>query len=437
MKLEYNQKIKNVAKLRQDFKKKRFILDESLENFGLDTFKQLTNVKNIDEIKGYPFKGYFNDLKKTNLIKLAFKLIPIESKYTKQEHPSNIEYLMLKEFNDELVLKNVTPHVVNYIGYKKIYNKSKAIKFLNLKRLEHENKILNYSNVLISEYIEAGSLDNWVYEIYQNQKEITCLDWKCLVFGLLYTIYVLQDKYKFMHNDLHYGNILIDEIQKGGYIVYTIENVGTWYLPNNGFIAKLWDMEFGMVYSTKNTNHIYVNRFIVGNSKINYKTREIEEDDHDSDALVNIPITFNKVYDVHYLLTSLLDLYISDDLFDWIMKLYPDELIPPSEHTSHTCTSNSSASKLTESTTNKSNTNSTSLLSYSSKSSSSNSSYSESSELSELLHDGRLVNGVEDLYKDLPIALDLLTCSFFDEFKIKPKDFNKDTSLFFEYKLNN
>ena len=51
-------------------------------------------------------------------------------------------------------------------------NKSRALKFLNLKRLEVEELVRTHSNMLISEYIEGGSLDSWIYNIYENDAEI-------------------------------------------------------------------------------------------------------------------------------------------------------------------------------------------------------------------------------------------------------------------------
>ena len=85
---------------------------------------------------------------------------------------------------------------------------------LNLKRLEVENVIRTHSNVVISEFVEGKSLDNWIHDTYENDNKISDIQWKIIVFQLIYTIYVMQVYFKLMHNDFHYGNILIDNTIK-------------------------------------------------------------------------------------------------------------------------------------------------------------------------------------------------------------------------------
>jgi len=221
-KLLLNEKNKYLNDIRHEIKKKRLIFDESKDKFGLDEFTQLTKVKNTSEIKGYPFRGKKMKIKNTQF---GIKIVPIETKYEKHEHPCNLENLILKELTDKLVNTNISPHITYYLGTQKISNKSKALKMLNLKRLEVEDKIRTHSNMLISEYVEGGSIDNWVFDVYENDKEISDNQWKSIVFQLIYTIYIIQHYYKMMHNDFHYGNILIDNsIKASGYLVYDIDD---------------------------------------------------------------------------------------------------------------------------------------------------------------------------------------------------------------------
>jgi hypothetical protein len=432
-----NKKSRYLRDIRHEIKKKRIFFDESKERLGLDELSQLTKVRNTSEVKGYPFKGSKQKYQSvTRGIEFGIKIVPIETKYEKFEHPSNIESLVLKELTDNIIEKNVSPHIVYFLGQQKITNKSRAFKMLNLKRLETEQKIRTHSNMLISEFVHGGSLDNWIFETYENDKEISDIQWKNIVFQLVYTIAIIQKHYKMMHNDFHYGNILIDDsIQPGGYLVYTIDDK-TFYLKNTGIIPKIWDFEFSMVYSDK-IKESYPNKFIIGPyhyDRKNHKTLvDLEKEGLKKEDL-NVPFNYNQVYDVHYFLTSLLDLYISQELFDWIVNLYPADLIPEdTSSTDKSSTNDSSTTDESPSTDDSSSTNSDLSESSSSVSSSSVPSSVDSSSSGneeKYLCEGRLINGVEELF-DLPTPLELINSDFFKSFTIKPADFDENNAIYF------
>jgi serine/threonine protein kinase len=309
-------KIDKLKHIRNDIKKRRLILDEGKERFGLDEMYQLTKVKNTSEVKGYPFK-----VKKkidNETFKFGLKIIPVSVNYEKNNHPSFLESIVLKELTDNILHKNISPHIVYYLGNQKVSNKSRALKFLNLKRLEIENEIKNYSYMLISEYVTGGSLDNWVYNTYEKDENISDIQWKYIVFQLIYTIAVMQKKYRLMHNDFHYGNILIDtSIKPEGYFVYKIYDK-IFYIKNTGIIPKVWDFEFSMCYSD-NMKDFYPNKFILAG--LNYdKKRHVTLNEKDLKDHLNVPVNYNEFYDLHYFLTSLLDLYISQELFNTIIN---------------------------------------------------------------------------------------------------------------------
>jgi hypothetical protein len=410
MKLEFKELIRILKETRQRIKRKRFLLDESQDKFGLVELKQLNEVKNEKEIKGYPFYG-----KNKKGTEIGIKIVPIEKKYNKNNHPAMLECMFLRELTDNIVNKNVSPHIVYYFGYQKVSNSSKAIRFLNLKKFEIEDIIRSNSNMLISEYVQGGSLDNWIYTTYENKEKISDKQWKILVFQLIYTIYIFQKHYKLMHNDCHYGNILIDNtVQAGGYFVYKLKGK-KFYIPNTGIIPKFFDFEFSMSYNKKMDGN-YSNAYITNG-----------ETETDSSEEYNVPETYNEVYDTHYLLTSLLDLYISEDLFDWIIDLYPEELIPEDKDkttittTEQSYTSNEVLSSLNELT----------MTMSSETQESSNLKSSNSTYLREYLLDGRLINGTENLFK-LPTALELLNNEFFKEFLDKPSDISTDNCIIFD-----
>lgn len=431
-----DKKITLLNTIRQEIKKKRIVLDQSRTNFGMDSMKQLSKVKNTSEVKGYPFCIKKRDAGVVKDMKIALKIVPIENKYEKHEHPCFLENIILKELTDNILLKGISPHIVHYLGSQTVSNSCHALRPLNLKRLQIEDKIRNQSNVLISEYVEGSSLDNWVYNTYENKGEISDQQWRNIVFQLTYTIAIMQHYYKMMHNDFHYGNILIDNtIKPGGYFVYHI-NGKTFYLKNMGIIPKLWDFEFSMAYSDK-IKDAYPNVFITGPYKYNRKDHFTIIDPTIENTHDDVPYNYNKVYDLHYFLTSLLDLYISQELFDWIMKIYPEELIPDDEsvYTGTDSTDYSSTRESSDSSSRRSSRKSSggsSRRSGSEKVSSggvSNDKSDDKSEYKVYTREGRMVNGVEKMFSDIPTPLSLLDDPFFADFTQKPDDFEESRAI--------
>jgi hypothetical protein len=454
-----SKKNKYLQDIRHEIKKRRILFDETKARFGLDDMSQLVKVKNTSEVKGYPFKAYKADYnKKTQGIRFGLKIVPIETKYDKTEHPCNLENIILKELTENVVNKDISPHIAYYLGTQKVNNKSKALKILNLKRLEVEEKIRTHSNMLISEFVEGGSLDNWVYNTDEDDKEN-------IVFQLLYTIAIIQHYYRMMHNDFHYGNILIDDsLTPGGYFVYDIAGK-TYYIKNTGTIPKLWDFEFSMVYSNK-IQESYPNKYIIGPYEYDKKTHKtiidkskLPDDETEDPSDLNVPYNYNEVYDVHYFLTSLLDLYISQELFDWIIELYPREVIPEDDDSTSSSTSSSLSSSSRQSSSSSSSSKQSkskqgesendksdddelvkdlTLSSDSSSDSTRDSTRDSTSDSSSdstrdplYISEGRLINGTEDVFK-LPSPLDLLKHGFFENFTIKPSDFDENSAIYFK-----
>ena len=439
------EKQKLLKTIRHEIKKKRLLFDEGKERFGMDEMSQLMKVKNTSEVKGYPFKVSKSNsvLKET---RIALKVVPIETKYEKHEHPCQLENLVLRELTENIVNKDISPHITYYLGSQKVNNKCRALKQLNLKRLEVEEKIRTHSNMLISEYVEGGSLDSWVFNTYENDQEITDEQWKSIVFQLIYTIAVIQHHYRMMHNDFHYGNILIDNtVQPGGYFVYEIGNQ-RFFIRNTGVIPKLWDFEFSMVYSNRIAD-CYPNKFITGPFEYNKRTHTtiVKPEDIEDDEEYNVPYNYNEVYDLHYFLTSLLDLYISKDLFDWIMDIYPEELIPPEESSESSYSSEPDSEKTQDSddslkqhsdTEDEGNSDTEDKddheIEGSSETEDKGDSDSESNQSQKhYLTSGRMINGIETEF-DLPTPKSILSHPFFQAFTTKPTDFDEATAIVFK-----
>ena len=448
MTLDYKEKVDFLSALRQRIKSKKIRFDETLKNFGFDRMNELISVKNTSEIKGYPFECY-----NKGEFKYALKVVPGEKKFNKDNNPSKLEITVLKKLTQDLVETYTSPHITYYLTNLKIPNRCTALKCIDLKRLEAEDRIHRNSHMLVSEYIEGGCLDSWVYDRNESDMPPSDSEWKGLVFQVLYTLFVLQNKYRLNHNDTHYGNILVDtKIKSGGYFVYKLvhadKTVTTYYVKNNGFIPKLWDFEFAMVYSDKIPG-TFGNQFVIGPLEYdakNHKTIE-EYSTPEGEFEYTVPVQFSDHYDSHYFLCSLLDLVISRPLFDWIVSIYPEEVIPPSESSETATTPSLSESESESSIDGSSFYSSTSELEFSNLSlgsddesdDESNDESNESDKQSEnassfveYLQRGRLVNGRTG-HLNIPSCYDLIKNGFFDELKKVPEDYLENESVTFEY----
>ena len=285
--------------------------DPNQTNFGFRRMEQLYPVGK-DEIKGYPCKASnrFSDP-----VMFGIKVIPLENKFDDIEtHPCHIETELLKEFTN-LVVENVTPHMTFYFDDMSVGNKKRALTRFPLKSLEEE--IFKECKVLIAEYVPGGSIEEWI----QEQPNISENQWKYIIFSMAWTLHVLQTQYHFLHNDFHFGNVLIDtsiDPRDKSYYQYLLkQEVGEdgkktedikFNIQNVGLLPKLWDLEFSTTFAWEK-------------AKKNDFFRRGDD---------NIPTEFNPYYDLHCFLTSLLDLdYIPEKTREFIHSLYPEEVLPP------------------------------------------------------------------------------------------------------------
>ena len=69
------------------------------------------------------------------------------------------------------------------------------------------------------------------------------------IFQILSGIYSIHKLCNICHFDLHGGNILISNIEANGYWLYSINN-NDYYIPNYGYILKIWDFGRSMILNT-------------------------------------------------------------------------------------------------------------------------------------------------------------------------------------------
>lgn len=284
----------------------KIVFDSDKAFFGFKRLIQLHPVDDEEQIKGYPCLAYN---KHSDVVKLGMKVIPLEKKYDLENHPCLVEIKLLKEFTS-LIIKEITPHITFYFTDIVVYNKKKALTQFPLKG--NRNYIHKNSRVLIAEYVPGGSIEEWIHE----QPNISEKQWKYIIFSVAWTLLVLHDQYQFMHNDFHYGNILIDTSispTDKSYIKYILKTTDRekpyhFNVQNCGILPKCWDAEFSRTFAE------------------NFKCENILF----KEVTENIPNYFTPYYDLHYFLTSLLELdCLPEKIRDFILSHYPAEVLPP------------------------------------------------------------------------------------------------------------
>lgn len=168
---------------------------------------------------------------------LAIKLIPLS--YQARVHMYNTKYPIWREVKalqlvSKLVKKRICPNlplmydffVCNYCTYE------------NPDIEGSKNKIC----VLIINELADTDLRRWL--LVKSQQTIIVKelehDWYNLFFQIFIGLATVYKYYQLVHNDLHWGNVLVNHLQPGGYWIYEINQI-RFYLPNQGFLMKLWD----------------------------------------------------------------------------------------------------------------------------------------------------------------------------------------------------
>ena len=288
----------------EKIQKKILVFDPRRPNFGFRHMQQMFPVDFDDEIKGVPTVAWNGHL---DNMKFAIKIIPLESKYEADVHPSRLEGRYLRELT-KLVKSWHTPHITYYFTEFEVLNNVKALTCFPLKEYRHE--LYRKSTILVTEFVSGGSLEEWI----QTDETAVIADgqWKYILFSVIWTLFVVQDKYRLVHADLHFGNVLVDTSlsqQEKGFLEYRLLVDGkerVFNVPTVGLRTTIIDWEFA--HAHKGLEGIYPNRF------------GAKED--------NIPSYFNPVYDLHCFCASLLDMNIPTSVKDFILSVYPPELIP-------------------------------------------------------------------------------------------------------------
>jgi hypothetical protein len=249
---------------------------------------------------GHTFKGVEQDEHGNILYEYAVKVVayPIKDRYGSMydtRRPENAELIMIKLLS-YFIVKKRTPHIVLPIGTfdTNINNFTHLIEdgYVDKDNEKYNEFINRYNNgeyyndvsILISEWANRGDLSDF---IRKNYRKLTPIHWKVIFFQLISTLAVIQSKFAtFRHNDLKPNNILVTKINTN-IRDYQYKVVGDFYsVPNIGYQIKLWDFDFSCIPG------------VVDNKKVMVSNKWSRS--------INVGITQNKYYDIHYFFNTLI-----------------------------------------------------------------------------------------------------------------------------------
>lgn len=295
-------------KLTSLFSSLNLIFDPKKKHFGFQN-AQLLLAPPKNEIKGFPLKVSSTD---TDFL---IKILPLDLRYPLDSHPSLLEIYVPKLLNQ---FRTESPHVVHIFNSIFVRNNASALTSYPIKN--YHGEIYEESAVLMAEFVNGGCIERYIDKLSNdnvspklNKLPISESDWKNIIFQILWTIAIFQDKFEFMHNDFHAGNILVQLLDNPKDFVkykwYAKRNCITFTLPLSRFQTKITDFEFSQCFVNDNlTANLYPNDFCFDHS--------------------DIPEYFNPHYDTHFFLTSLLEFDIPASIRKFIISLFPTYIIP-------------------------------------------------------------------------------------------------------------
>ena len=201
---------------------------------------------------------------KPDCSKIIAKILPIWtdtfSPYGITGHPAKVEIEILKLLTEEIVIPKKSPNIVIY--YSNINCKIDKQISKNIPELKYTKYFKQYFAdsiiILFTEYIKGMTFKTWLIK-KRTKEEI-----QSILFQLFYTLLILQEKYNFMHFDLHSKNVLLKKMETNtGYWIYNYKGT-KYYVANKGYQLKLWDFDFSTTFKNPKikNNKIYSEEFI-------------------------------------------------------------------------------------------------------------------------------------------------------------------------------
>ncbi len=385
----------------------------------------------VELIKGLPLRVFDSE---TEHPQYVLKVIPGEILFPKDKDPSRVEAEIHSYLTDQLVVKKVSPHIVHYLGKFPVFMNSVAIKEFDLGK---NNLLRGKGLTVVTEYVQGPTLNDWLEDDADSFSDTEFSELvKNIVFQITFTL-LAMNALDINHNDLHSSNVILQnrEPVPGAYDVYVLKKSGTtktFYVPKTSVFPKICDFELSMYYpKTQKFATTCENFKIIGPDYEYYSYDHVSRSfEWASDAehelyWDSVPLRYNEVYDLHFLLTDIVTGHrMTEDLYNAIAGLYTEDMLPDPDSESDS-----------DSDSDPETSGSASERSQDVDTDDNDSEYSDCSTESEdrgpISSEGRLILGnlTADMIENLPTpARLLLSGTLFSRLEVVPADFNPSES---------
>ena len=219
------------------------------------TYQESNNIKNIK----------YKSWKELHLLTCCYNIV---QNYNTQNLPVIILYFICKNcIKDDYMNPNIKKYYNNLTIRKKLKSSNDSSDKIIYKRMEKRKGFGTSSLCIVNELC-----DNSIKGIISSTDEIEKITQEyfiSFIFQIINGIYALTKIYKIIHFDCHGGNILISKILSGGYWSYMVNNT-LYYIPNYGYILKIWDFGRSLIIDKDPYSKIYES--IISQAKRFYKT---------------------------------------------------------------------------------------------------------------------------------------------------------------------
>jgi len=195
--------------------------DEHIAQLSGSIQQWITNMKQvmINSAQGYVFKSEFQFIGENMILKIA------NNTYSNNE--------LIHEYYVGTLLNELRKDIPNFMFMYGIFKCGLSIPLCSEK---------GNSNFMVSEYIYGRSMREMIISPGRNFKSVfTAISQICLALQMAY------DRYKFTHQDLHLGNIIVSDLRDTKIIKYHIQN-GEVYVASD-VCAVIIDYGFSVIHN--------------------------------------------------------------------------------------------------------------------------------------------------------------------------------------------
>jgi hypothetical protein len=219
------------------------------------TYQEANNIKNIK----------YKSWKELHLLTCCYNIV---QNYNTQNLPVIILYFICKNCTkDDYMNPNIKKYYNNLQIRKKLKSSNDSSEQQIYKRMERKKGFGTSSLCIVNELCDDSikGLISSTQEVEKISQEFFIT----FIFQIINGIYALSKIYKIIHFDCHGGNILVSKVISGGFWSYMVNNT-IYYIPNYGYILKVWDFGRSLIIGKDNYDKIY--DAIISQAKRFYKS---------------------------------------------------------------------------------------------------------------------------------------------------------------------